>query len=203
MRRAGLVALAAVALLAVLRPWTVRKVAPAERDRFDAVGYADSVWPRVLEQAAAAVDVTAALQEHGARSDADGGGPPVKAALLVRGSGVVTGVDVASRVGRVRLRLDGAPAVELAVQVGPVLRGTALRDALDFVRFTDFANQSQYAAVANALNDRVLRSPLGGLDAQVLAGKRLSFTGAVELGGPRASGLEVVPVALEVAEEAN
>ena len=36
-----------------------------------------------------------------------------------------------------------------AIQIGPVLRGTALRDALEFVRFTDFVNQFEFAGVAN------------------------------------------------------
>jgi predicted lipoprotein len=198
-RRAGLAALATVALLAVLRPWTVLPIAPKVRDRFDAVAYADSVWPRVLEEAAAATDVAAVLREHGPRSGADEGSP-AKTPLFIRGSGVATGVDVASRVGRVRLRLDGLPTVELDIQVGPVLRGTVLRDALDFVRFSDFANQSEFAAVANALNDKVLRSVLGKIDPQVVAGKRLSFVGATEFPGPRGTRWELVPVRLEALE---
>jgi predicted lipoprotein len=199
-----LVAVGAVALLAVLRPWSVRPIAkaPAARASFDAVAYADSIWPQVLEEAAAAEDVAGALEEHDARSGADSG-PTAKTPLFVEGSGVVTEVDVGSRVGRLRLRLDGFPDGELVIQVGPVLRGTALRDALSLVRFTDFANQSQFAAVANALNDKLLRSVLGDLDPQALVGRRLSFSGATELGGPPATALEVVPVSLEIMEEAR
>ena len=47
------------------------------------------------------------------------------------------------------------------VQIGPVIRGTALRDAVSFIRFNDFANQFEFAAVSNALHERVLRDVVG------------------------------------------
>ena len=78
------------------------------------------------------------------------------------------------------------PPATVAIQVGPVLRGTALRDALGFVRFTDFVNQFDFAAVANALNERVLTTVLGPVDVRGLSGQRVSFTGAVSATrGPR------------------
>ena len=41
---------------------------------------------------------------------------------------------------------------------GPVLKGTALRDSLEFVKFGDFVNQVAFAEVATALNERARRS---------------------------------------------
>ena len=75
--------------------------------------------------------------------------------MFVKGTATVADVDRKSRIGLARLRLPWATdAQTAAIQIGPVLRGTALRDALDFVRFTDFVNQLEFAGVANALNDR-------------------------------------------------
>jgi predicted lipoprotein len=200
--RAAAAALGVLAALAVARPWTVRPIATAPAERFDARTYVDSVWLRVLAEAAAAVDLATALR-RGAAASSPERGPRVRTPVFVAGSGVVSGVDLGSRVGLLRLRIEEVPSVEVALQVGPVLRGTALRDALDFVSFTDFANQSEFAAVANALNDRVLRSVLGAIDPESLSGKRVSFSGAALLGGSPDAPLEVVPVTLEIGEEAG
>jgi len=43
----------------------------------------------------------------------------------------------------------------IAVQVGPVFRGTSIRDFLDFVKFEDFTNQVDFAKLANELNFKV------------------------------------------------
>jgi predicted lipoprotein len=188
--------LAALAALAVLRPWTVRPLAEAPPASFDPGSYAGQVWDRVLDEArSTAVDVASAHPErYGAA------GSPSRGALFVEGRGVVTSVDRESRVGLLRVDVAGVPRGEVAIQIGPVLRGTALRDALSFVCFTDFTNQSEFARVANALNDRVLRSVLAGLDAEALEGRELVFSGAMASGGAR-SGIEIVPLVLQPVEE--
>ena len=63
-----------------------------------------------------------------------------------------------------------------------MLRGTALRDALEFVRFTDFVNQLEFAGVANALNDRVVTSVITPVNVDALAGRQVTFVGAVNKG---------------------
>jgi len=64
------------------------------------------------------------------------------------------------------------------VQLGPVFRGTALRDALPFIRFGDFTNQMEYAAVSRLLHERVAEGVLAGVDRATLAGRRVRFQGA-------------------------
>jgi predicted lipoprotein len=194
-------ALAIGGLLAVLRPWTIEPTQTSAPRAFDATAYAASAWPRVLREAdGAAVDVSSVLQSP-ATGPGDAGAPPVRTAIFVKGTGVVTDVNLQSRAGQALVRLDGgvpAPAT-IAIQVGPVLRGTALRDALGFVRFTDFTNQFDFAAVANALNDRVLETVVGPVDVSGLSGQRVSFTGAVARDARAAATLEIVPVRLAVA----
>lgn len=198
-RRAGLTALLIVGLLALTRPWTIEPIETAPTMAFDATSYVSSAWPRVLGEAQqVAVDAAAVLpgSSSGATSPVS---PPVRKALFVTGTGVVTDVNLQSRVGLALVRLDGVDHATVALQVGPVLRGTALRDALSFVRFTDFANQFDFAGVANALNDRVLATVLGSLDARGLAGQLVTFTGAAAVGDGRAGAIpEIVPVTLTV-----
>ena len=79
------------------------------------------------------------------------------------------------------------------LQIGPVIRGTALRDALDFIRFTDFVNQLEFAGVATALNDHVVSAVLQAAP-DLVSGAEVSFVGAVPVSGA----LEIVPVKLAV-----
>jgi predicted lipoprotein len=197
--RVGVIALVVVGLLAVLRPWTIEPIQTAVPAAFDAASYVASSWPRVLREAdETAVDVTTVLRSSGAGSN-DAGAPPARTAQFVRGTGVVTEVNLQSRAGHALVRIDdGVAPATVAIQVGPVLRGTALRDALSFVRFTDFVNQFDFAAVANALNNRALESVLGPVEVRALSGERVSFTGAVARDVRALKMPEIVPVRLTV-----
>jgi predicted lipoprotein len=125
---------------------------------------------------------------------------PLRKSLLVKGRARVTSIDLRSRVGLAFLDMGPAAAVRVALQVGPVLRGTALRDALPFIRFTDFVNQIDYAAVSSELNERALRSAIGQTAPASLDGKIVSFRGAATTVGRSAAAdlIEIVPVALQI-----
>jgi len=103
--------------------------------------------------------------------------------VIVEGSGRVLDVDVSSRSGIASVEIDipgGTDQVRL--QIGPVLRGTSIRDALPGVSFDQFVNQIQYADVANALNARVERELLASLEREALRGRRVRFVGMTTLG---------------------
>jgi predicted lipoprotein len=195
--RLGLGVIAVAIVLAIARPWTIRPIHMAPAEAFDADAYVASIWPQVLQTAErSAVDVTTIARTP---PETVGESPATRRALLVTGSGVVSRVDLDSRVGLAHLQIDGLVAPGVAIQVGPVLRGTALRDALPFVRFTDFANQFDFAAVASSLHRRVLQEVLGPIDVEALSGRNVSFTGAVVIDNARAdSTLAIVPVILRV-----
>ena len=90
---------------------------------------------------------------------------------------------------------DGESDAEL--QIGPVFRGTALRDALPFVRFDDFTNQMEYASVSRMLHQRVADSVLAKIDRATLVGRVIQFQGAYTEG----SGTPLVtPVLVRVEE---
>jgi predicted lipoprotein len=202
-RRLGIVAALAIAggVLAILRPWTIVPARSDTTTAFDPQGYVTSIWEsRVLPTAhASAVELQAFLTD---RAGAFPGGAGAPRAVFVKGTAIIADVDRSSRVGLARLRLPGAPDGRAAIQLGPVLRGTALRDALDFVRFTDFVNQLEFASVANALNDRVLSHVLTAVDVEALVGRDIAFVGAVPAAGASTT-LEIVPVHLDPAGRAQ
>ena len=69
--------------------------------------------------------------------------------VFVRLSSEVTGIDVSNpREQKLTLTLHGQP---LVVQLGPVMRGNAIRDASGF-KFEDFTNQVQFAQLSRAYN---------------------------------------------------
>jgi predicted lipoprotein len=154
---------------------------------FDAQALVASVWEtEVLRALDGAVDAGAL-----ARGSVGVAGPAV-----VRGRGRVVEVDTRSRAGNAIVEMEGEPAARVVVQVGPVLTGTAVRDAIPALGFDRFVNQIQHADVGNELNARVERDVLAGLDRERLRGRRVSFAGmaVVEPGRPPL----VTPVRLEV-----
>lgn len=193
-------------------PWTVVPISsnnadePAQDKPFNAEAYVDSIWsskvlPAVatqsvdLKEALAAfhADPAAAARRFGNHNSS---GP---ACFLVKGEGKVLRVDTRSLAGQALLDLppyDGH--ADAALQVGPVLNGTALRDALPFIQFSQFVNQLQFAGVGNALNSRVVKATLAGLPLKSMRGRVVSFAGAVSM--PADDGLPaVVPVTLTIA----
>ena len=221
MTRWGVASLSVVVVATVLafcQPWTIRPIGGTGADAasggghasggaFEASTYVTSVWDaRVLPTAARdAIDLRQALNQT--PRDA------TRRAVLVKGAGIVTSVDERSRIGLAYVDLvptDGQP--DVALQIGPVLRGTAVRDALGFIRFTDFANQIDFARVASELNARVLASVIAPLGkASSLTGKSVAFTGATTLGGQeRASAngasaprVDITPLVVEIREAAR
>jgi len=169
---------------------------------FDPVEYADEryeseVVATVEDEAVELTDLLpqiiadpeAAGEEHGHR---DGVSSPY--AYPVTGTGVAGAVDGTL----LPVAVEGLPeGVEVVLQVGPAVNGTALRDATGLIGFDDFLNQIEYADVATELNNKVKEQVLAGFDAAGAAGSTVSFTGAFAYGSNTAL-LQVTPVSLEV-----
>ena len=189
--------------IATIRPIESQDEAPGPQE-FDAEAYVDGLWgedvPAALDQA---VDLEELLPAFGADPAMTGetwgrreGSGPFH--VIVKASGRVTGVDTSSRTGLAEVDVEVPGRTErVHLQIGPVLRGTSVRDALPTVSFDQFVNQIQYADVANELNARVEREVVGGLQREALTGKTVRFVGMAILGAPP---LTVTPVRLEVEE---
>jgi predicted lipoprotein len=118
----------------------------------------------------------------------------------VRGTCRVVEYDDSSRNGVIRVDMEPADGkVDATLQVGPVIRGTAIRDSMEFIRFTDVGNQLQFAALANELNARMRRDSVEPLDLPNIVGKRISFLGAFRLEESEAlEGIVVTPVKIDL-----
>jgi len=174
-------------------PWTVRPIDQSGTDsgqsgRFDAARYVDSIWnTQVLPAAAGAVELKTILSPASHQAGA----------VLVKGRGRILRVDTSSRSGLLTIDAypyDGHP--DAALQIGLVIRGTTLRDALPFIQFSQFVNQLQFAQVGNALNDRASTAlaPFANRD---LVGTMVVFSGAAS--PPSEGGLpEIVPITLTI-----
>ncbi|GAB3247354.1 DUF2291 family protein [Kineosporia babensis] len=179
--------------------------AAASSQTFDPAAYVEAAWdskvlPAVQEQAtdastllpAIADDPEAAGEQYGNRP---GVGSPFS--FLIKGTGTVTEVDAESPTAPLTVQLDGVDE-EVSIGTGTVIAGTALRDAVGFISFSEFNNQLDYADVATKLNDRVRTDVLKQLpeDRGALEGAKVSFSGAFSALVPGT--VMIVPVTLEV-----
>ena len=199
---AGAIAILALVAFAGCRIATVRpldeKGAPAAggvpaSGPFDAAAFVESIWKvEVLRALDGAADVGAIVRDVGSSGDSAGR----SRSLVVRGQGRVVNVDTRSRSGTATVALDTEARATVVLQVGPVITGTAIRDALPALGFDRFVNQIQHADVGNELNARVEREVLQGLDRAALRGRHVRFAGmaSFEEGQPPT----VTPVRLEV-----
>src|SRR3984957_11603553 len=82
---------------------------------------------------------------------------------MVKGTGKVTEIHGESRAGTASIEIPGLNE-KVALQIGPVVRGTALRDATGVVSFNQFSNQLDYADVSKEMNSRALKTAFRNVD---------------------------------------
>jgi predicted lipoprotein len=100
---------------------------------------------------------------------------------MVKGSGQVVSVDTSSNTGTMDIQLQGySGPITVRLFVGPIIPAdnTSIRDAVGFIKFGDFQDQTQYGKVASEINKRVAKDVLGSLREEDLSGKTISFAGA-------------------------
>lgn len=192
------------------------KVLTIEEDRalrarrsgdFDAARYVNEIWaakavPAINAKAVPADRFLSAVDADLERAGAELGrraGEGSAWTFVVSGTGVVSSVDIASRRGSAEVRLAGTmPARTARLQIGPVVSGTAIRDALPFVAFNDFADQLAFADVGRELTARAYRTLQPGI-AQLRPGQAIRFTGVVNIRAP-GEPLVMTPIAISVGE---
>ncbi len=207
------VAVALFAGLSACAPWTVRPIQDGDSSKGSSesaqtaspAAYVNSIWdsklvPVILKSApdaralldALAASPDAAAQKYGHR---EGSGEWY---FTVKGTGRALKADTTSRNGL--LLVDIAPfdgKADVSIQIGPVIRGSALRDATGIIRFNDFTNQIAFADANNAINDRALKS-VAGIEPKRAAGHTVEFAGAFGAGGTGGPAIRgVIPVELK------
>jgi predicted lipoprotein len=168
----------------VLRPLPGRAVPGSQHAQSAAAKFVDPIWaskvlPAVQDKAQ---DIAKILPEI--RADPNGSGQKYGRReatnpynYMVKGTGKVIEIHNESQAGTAIVEVPGLHE-KVALQIGPVVRGTALRDATGVVSFNQFANQLDYADVSKEMNARALKSAVGNVDPASLAGKTVTFFGA-------------------------
>jgi predicted lipoprotein len=101
--------------------------------------------------------------------------------FAVKLEGRILAAETMSRAATISVDNNGDGKVAAIVQIGPAMRGTALRDSLDFVSFNDFKNQIDFAQFGKAFNQYVAQSVLSKLPRDSLAGRKVTVLGAFTL----------------------
>lgn len=141
---------------------------------------------------AIASDLAAAGTASGHRGGGEGG----SWTFAIKGKGVVTAENRQSKAATLDLDVTGDGKADLKLQLGPVVKGSALRDIAPFYDFTAFRDQIQFAKLGRALNDKATSGL--SLPAEALTGKTVSFLGVFALHAA-ADPVLVVPLSAEVA----
>lgn len=127
------------------------RIAGIVADTYDA-----RLLPLITEKALAVADLRAKIA-----SGLDGAGGQRGAGegaawnFAVAGQGKVVAANLTSRARTLDVDTDGDSKADLTLQLGPVVKGTSLRDfAPTLYDFTSFRDQIQFAQLGRALNDR-------------------------------------------------
>ncbi|WFU11517.1 DUF2291 domain-containing protein (plasmid) [Rhizobium sp. CB3090] len=171
-------------------PTAEEKAAQAAKSAFDPAAKVDAIWQSqaVPDLEKRAGDLKAVMQAAASNPDEAGAkyGNPRKQSTspwtyAVKLKGKIVAADTASRAATLDVDVDGDGKADAKVQIGPAIRGTALRDALDFVDFNEFKNQIEWAQFGKAFNEKVNTSFLAALPRDGLTGKTVEVTGAFPL----------------------
>ena len=210
----GLIVLAILVFLCLHPPFIIKPLKStnaSETNGFtgtpnNANTFVEPIWkskiiPTILDRA---VDATVLLPEIRANPDAAGQRYGRREATnpfnyLIKGSGKVTQVNTESRAGTMTVEIDSpADQQKINLQIGPVIIGTALRDATGLISFNQFTNQIDYADVSKEINSRAIKEAVAGRDPASFAGKKVQFVGAFTFDPKSTSPIRVTPVKLEV-----
>ncbi len=140
--------------------------------------------PTLVEALAAGAD--AAGDKYGHRSGDSPWSFPVSA----------TGTIGEASFGEVALSVDGVSGVEIGVQTGPAIKGTAVRDAVGTITFGMFQNQTAFSQVATELNNQVKATVFSEYDLASMQGQEVTILGAFSYDDP--SHILITPVRVEV-----
>ncbi|MGO7212785.1 DUF2291 family protein [Rhizobium ruizarguesonis] len=196
---AAVVAAALPGCKIIKTPTAEEKAAAAAKTAFDPNAKVEAIWqseavPYFEKRAGDLKDV---MQLSASSPDAAGekyGNPRKQSSspwtYAVKITGKVVAADTASRAATLDVDADGDGKADAKVQIGPALRGTALRDTLEFVNFNEFKNQIEWAQFGKAFNEKANAAFLSTVPREGLIGKTVTAIGAFPL--PKSGELPLV-----------
>ena len=155
-------------------------------DRMVESEWATKVIPYLKSKAGSFQDVSA-LAKAEPRAAGEKYGNPKKQAnspwtYVATAKGKIVASNTQSRAATVDVDVNSDGKADVRAQIGPALRGTALRDALDFVDFNAFKNQIDFAQYGKSFNTYANGTVLSKLPRDGLNGKTIKLLGAFVAG---------------------
>ncbi|MBK7455727.1 MAG: DUF2291 family protein [Anaerolineales bacterium] len=225
-----IIALASLLLLILAGRYgfTVVSIEDAEKavqsETFDPVVFVDGIWETTLLPTFSekAVELPKILSEM--NPDASGTAPKDELiaiankygsitvgeahVYMVKGSGKIVSVNAETSLGTAEVALDGYDGpIKALLYVGTRIPSdeTSVRDAVGFITFGDFKEQTEYGKAASEINKRILTTVLNSIDRDNLVGKTISFKGAFTIRTFNliqidVKELRIVPVEIELGE---
>jgi predicted lipoprotein len=174
---------------------------------FDPAAYVDGVWdtklvPHFAGKAvdmgklidAVAQDPDEAGKKYGLRADAEGS----PWSFAVHAKARLVSVNTESRAGTLVVEIATESGKhEVTLQIGPVVKGSTIRDSVPFFTFENVTNQIEFAQVGRSFNERALKEIAPALPKLTTPGTPLEFHGAISINGVPETYV-VTPVSIKV-----
>ena len=175
--------------------------------KFDAAENVDSIWESqaVPELKEKAVDLAKLLNESNngdfaTIADKYGHysmGTSGELSFVVKGEGTVIEVNREKKAGYMTVKLNGYDGqINVKLQIGPVYKGSAVRDNLSFIKYEDYTNQVDWAKISQSIHAVIDKDIVGKLDMASMTGKNISFVGA--FGVDKKTEILVTPIEIVV-----
>lgn len=183
--------LASIAGCKILPTPTEESKAEAAAQSFNPDKMVEEIWaakvlPYLLSKAGPFAEVQAAAKADAKAAGEKYGNPRKQAnspwTYVARVDGKIVASNTTSRAASIDVDVDGDGKADIRAQIGPAIRGTALRDVLDFVDFNTFTNQIDYAQFGKSFNTFANVNVLSKLPREALDGKTAKLLGAFVAG---------------------
>ena len=158
--------------------------------------------PRIRETAVSAVTLRERLSADGMdrvgmEIGNQGSGRGAAWNFSVSDSGTIVAAKLDTSAKTIDVDVDGDRKSDVTVQLGPVIRGTALRDVAPFFVFDDFRDQIEFAKLARAINNKI--KPTLVVPEGALIGSAVRFTGVIPLKKPDST-FVLTPIIVEFSQ---
>ena len=126
-------------------------------------------------------DFNSVASKYGHYSMGDSG----ELSFIVKGSGNVESVKNKLRSGYIAFTLTDNPSdIKTRLQIGPVFKGSAVRDSISLISYKDYKNQIEWAGVSVAFHELISKELLSKIDMDSLQGKKIDFIGCFTVSKP-------------------
>lgn len=138
-------------------------------------------------------DLNSLAKKYGHYSMGDSG----ELSYIVRGTGTIESVKNKLRAGYLGVKVDGYEGdSQVRLQIGPVYKGSAVRDTITKINYKDYKNQIEWAQVSVAFHNLISQEIIAPVKMDEMEGKKVEFIGCFTVDRP--SQILITPVSLKV-----